>query len=98
MKKKQIVSRIAGILLSLIPGMVFLLIPSILTNCRDLSESYSRYIFPWISRLLIFLTGMVPVSLTEIFIVSIALTWVFWLILLIYRFIRSDHKAEFVYK
>lgn len=98
MKKKQIVSRIASILLSLIPGIVFLLIPSILTNCRDLSESYSRYIFPWISRLLIFLTGMVPVSLTEIFIVSIALTWVFWLILLIYRFIRSDHKAEFVYK
>ena len=98
MKKHTIGLRVAGIFLTFVPGIIFSIIPSVLVNYRELSEYYSRNIFPWISRPFIFLNGMVPVSLTEIFIVSIALTGVFWLILLIYRFVRSDHKAEFTYK
>ena len=95
MKRKQIGLRIAGILLSFLPGIIFLFIPSLLVNYRELSESYSRNIFPWLSRPLILLTGIVPVSLTEIFVLSATLTGALWLILLIYKFIRSDHRAEF---
>jgi len=98
MKSKQILKRITGLLFAFVPGALFFLIPALLTNNPALAESYSRYIFPWISKPVIFISSLVPVSLTEIFIVSAVLTSIFWLIWLIYKFAGSDHKGRFLYK
>jgi len=98
MKAKQIIKGIAGLIFTFVPGIVFLLIPVFLANRPEMAESYSRYIFPWISKPLIFVSSLVPVSLTEIIIVFAALSSVFWLILLIYEIVRSDHRGKLLYK
>jgi len=98
MKAKQIIKGIAGLIFAFVPGIVFLLIPVLLANRPEMAESYSRYIFPWISKPVIFVSSLVPVSLTEIFVVFAVLSAVFWLILLIYEMVRSDHRGKLLHR
>jgi len=98
MKTNQIIKGIIGFLAVVIPGTVFLCIPGILIKYPSLAESYSRNTFPLISRPVEFLSSLVPVSLTEIFVIFTAASSLFWIIWLIYRFVRSNHKGRFAYK
>jgi len=98
MKIKQIIRGILCILCTVIPGAVFLYIPIVLQHNQAAAESYSRNIFPWISRPVEFVSSLIPISLTEVLIVFAALSSVFWLGLLTVRFVRAASKREFLFK
>lgn len=98
MNAKKTIKGISGILSVFIPGIIFLFIPVILSGHPDLSEYYAVNIFPRISKVFITVSSLVPVSLTEIFVVSAALSAVFWIILLIYKIVRAYPRGAFLYK
>lgn len=98
MNAKQVAKGISGILCVFIPGIIFLFIPVILSGHPDLSEYYAVNIFPRISGIFISVSSLVPVSLTEIFVVFAAVSAVFWIILLIYKIVHAYPRRTFVYK
>jgi len=98
MEKKHITKGIFGLCSAVIPGVLFLFVPSLLSGHQIWSEYYSRNIFPLISWPFEFLSSQFPVSLTEIFVVFAAASFVFWVAWLIYRFIQSVHKCVFLYR
>lgn len=98
MKKKHITKGIVGLCSAVIPGVLFLFVPSLLMGHQIWSEYYSRNIFPLIAKPIEFLSSLFPVSLTEIFVVFAAASSVLWVAWLIYRFIHSAHKGAFLYR
>lgn len=98
MNKKKIIKGILVLLLAVLPGILFLYIPTLLQNKPTVSEYYALHIFPVLSRPLQFVSSLVPVSLTEILVVFAAASFLFWLILVVYRFIRSEKKKKYIYR
>jgi len=98
MKKSKIIKRILGLVIALLPGIMFFYIPTFLQNNTAVSEYYAIHIFPVLSRPFQFVSSLVPVSLTEIVVVFAACSCLLWSILIIYRLIRSEHKKEYIYR
>ena len=82
------------ILIALASGILFLFFPRILSMNPGLSEKYSTFLFPVLSRPVTFITSLCPLSLTEIFVVFTCLTALFWLVLLILWFIHSADRKR----
>ena len=83
---------------AILPGIAFLCIPRIMLHYPDLSEAYALHIFPWISKPGIFINSLFPVSLSEIFVVFMALSGIIWLIWLFLRLYRSKNRKHFLYR
>lgn len=98
MNTRQTVRKIVILLVTVVPGIIFLGIPTFLQDKQDISESYARNIFPWVSRPFVFLNSLVPISLTEITVVFTALSFLIWIIWLIIRFVHSDNKKKSLYR
>jgi len=98
MKPHTGIRKTAILLAAVIPGMIFLFIPTLLKGRTDWSEYYDENIYPYLSKPIVYLSSLVPVSLTEIFIVFAAVSGLLWLIWIFVRFLRSDSKRRFLYR
>ena len=77
-------------------GTFFLLLPRILADYPKAAEDYARFVFPQITKIPVLISSSVPVSLTEIFLVSSLVWGVLLLIVFFISFARSPRKARFL--
>lgn len=91
-----ILSLICGALIVL--GIMFLMLGQYFSQYPSLAEQYAQNIFPVISRPFVFLSNLIPISLTEVFVLSLALSSPLLLFLFIYRFVCSENKKIFLLK
>lgn len=89
----------AGILfLIFIPGAFFLVFPRMIAGNPSIAEWYAVRIFPILSKPLVFLSSLVPISLSEVVIIALVVVSPLLLVWYIYRVVRSDSKRRFFYR
>lgn len=75
-----------------------LMLPGILSRYPASAEHYATEIFPVISRPVVYLSSLAPISLTEIFIVFSVLSSPLLIIWYIYHAVRSHKRKQFFYR
>jgi hypothetical protein len=98
MTKKKIISSILLLLAAVCPGIIFLMIPRILIHYPSVSEAYAMQVFPWISRPATFISSLIPISLTEVFVLFSAGSAVLWITWFVVRLVRSEHRKRLLYR
>lgn len=84
--------------MSLIIAIFFALLPRILSGNPEATEWYALHIFPYLSWPIVRLTSLIPISLTEIFVVGFILSAPFLIVWYIVRAYRSREKKKFLYR
>ena len=91
---------IAFILPLLLIGAL-LLLQKILMGFPAVGEGYARYIFPVLSFIPVKLSSLVPISLTEVFVVTLVLSspiLIAWLVIRIRRAVKEKRGRKFFFK
>jgi hypothetical protein len=86
------------ILICLLVAFVFLMLPKWLAQSPETSEWYALRLFPYLSWPLVSLTSLIPISITEIFVVAAVPVVPILLIGYIVRAVRSREKKRFFYR
>lgn len=82
-------------------AVLFLMLPGWLSGDSHYSEYYAKNIFPYLSLPIVFLSSLVPVSITEIVAVSSVLAspaLITWYIVHMVRAFRAREKSRFFYR
>ena len=80
---------------------ILALLQRILMHFHAVGEGYARYVFPVVSFLPVKISSLVPISLTEVFVVSLVLTspiLLAWLIIRIRRAVKEKRGKKFFYR
>lgn len=86
------------ILICLLGIFLFISLPEWLSKIPGTAEWYAIHIFPYLSYPLVRLTSLIPISLTEIVVVTAVLSAPLLFVWFIIRAIRSTEKRMFFYK
>lgn len=79
-------------------GILALLVPQMTAGNPQIAENYLLHIYPTISAPLVFMTSLIPISLTEVFVVFVVLTILLWVILFFYRLSKSKEREKLLYR
>ncbi|MBQ0011485.1 MAG: DUF3810 domain-containing protein [Clostridiales bacterium] len=95
MTKKQFLKKWGiGIILPILLIILLYVIQSILVHFPNVCEGYSKTVFGVLSFLPVKLSSIVPISLTEVFVVSLVFSAPFLIAWLVIRIVRACKKKE----
>lgn len=83
-----------GLILPILIIILLYVLQTVLVHFPAVGEWYTRNLFVWISYLPVKLVSIIPISLTEIFVVSAVLSLPFLLAWLVIRIVRACKKKE----
>ncbi len=86
------------ILLCLACAALFLMLPKWLSRYPEASEWYALHLFPYLSWPIVRLTSLIPVSLTEIFVIAAVFSIPVLIVWFVIRSVRSREKKKFFYR
>lgn len=95
---RKIVFGLIWLVVALLPGILCIFLLRVLQTHQGAAEYYAIHIFPVLSAPVKYISSLVPISITEFCVIFIPLACIYWLLALIFRFIRSNKKARFLYR
>ncbi|MBN1775950.1 MAG: DUF3810 domain-containing protein [Clostridiales bacterium] len=95
---KKFIRSALPILMCLAGAFVFLMLPKWLSRSPEISEWYALRLFPYLSWPIVTLTSLVPISITEIFVIASIPTVSILIVWYIVRAVRSREKKRFFYR